>query len=153
VAAKSDRLEMPFQQVAQSLRSADVASAPAAMVRVTNVHAIALRIAQPEAPAVELHVTERAGEIRVAVKTQDAGLQTSLRQDLGSLSNSLERAGYRAQTFVPIVDAARRLQGEFRMERESQQGFSNRGGRDAEQQQSRQQRDSKKWIEELENLA
>lgn len=132
---------------------------PASTLHANPIHTIALRIAQADAPAVDLHVTERAGEIHVAVRTPDAGLQASLRQDLGALSNSLERAGYRAETFVPRESATQTLrtaQPDFRNDRESQSGFSGRGSSDQQQQRrdSRQQRDPQraKWIQELENL-
>jgi hypothetical protein len=66
-----------------------------------SIQDISLRIAQPQASSVDLRVTERAGEIQVFVRTPDPALQTSLRQDLNALTTSLERAGYRADTFVP----------------------------------------------------
>jgi hypothetical protein len=69
------------------------------------VQEIALRIAQPDRPALDLRVTQREGEIHVAVRTPDTGLETALRQDLGALTSSLERAGYRIETFVPRESA------------------------------------------------
>ncbi len=112
---------------------------------------ITVRISQPDSPAVDLHVTERAGEIHVAVRTSDAELQTSLRQDLGSLTSSLERAGYHAETFVPRAAAA--SQSNLREERQ-QQGSAGRGGSQSESGNGRQkgQREQRgpSWTEELE---
>ncbi len=139
-----------------ALRSADASVAPLFAQpshHATPLQQIALRIATGDAPAVELRVAERAGEIHVSVHTPDAGLQTSLRQDLGTLSNSLERSGYHAETFVP--QTARAAQSELRSQRESQPGFSRREGGSPQEQQSRDQRKQRdgrvKWIEELEN--
>jgi hypothetical protein len=115
------------------------------------VQEIAVRIERPDMAPVDLHVTERAGEIHVAVRTADTELQTSLRQDLSSLSNSLERAGYHSETFVP---RAAGLQTSLREERPAQQGFSGRGGSQGEsgsgkQKGQREQRGAS-WLQELE---
>ncbi len=112
---------------------------------------ISVRISPPDSPVVDLHVTERGGEIHVAVRTADTELQTSLRQDLGTLTSSLERAGYHAETFVPRAGPA--SQSTLRDERQ-QQGFSGRGGSHSEsgsgkQKEQRQPRGAS-WLEELE---
>ena len=110
---------------------------------------IAVRISQPDSPVVDLHVTERGGEIHVAVRTPDAELQTSLRQDLGTLTNSLERAGYHTEAFVPR--AASSSQTNLRGEQQPQQGSSGRGGSNGEsgsgKQKQREQRGAS-WLED-----
>jgi len=117
------------------------------------VQEIAVRISQPDSPAVDVHVTEHAGEIHVAVRTPDVELQASLRQDLGTLTNSLERAGYHAETIVPR--AAGGAQMNLRDERPgTQPGFSGRGGSQGEsgsgkQKGQREQRGTN-WLEEQE---
>jgi hypothetical protein len=139
----------------------DPATQPAATnpLAVTNtvqnptVQEIAVRISLPDSPAVDLHVTERAGEIHVAVRTADVELQTTLRQDLGSLTSSLERAGYHAETFVPRAAAGSPMN--QREDRQgSQPGFSGRGGSNGEagngkQKGSREQR-GRSWLEQQE---
>lgn len=118
------------------------------------VQEIAVRISRPEEPAVDLHVMERGGEIHVAVRTPDVELQTSLRQDLGTLAGSLERAGFHAETYVPRAAAGAQMN--LREERQAgQQGFSNRGGsQDSPKQQKRGRPGSwvtgGSWLEELE---
>src|SRR5262249_44714902 len=67
----------------------------------SSVREIAVRIAPPQAPSVDVHLVARRGEVQVSVRTADGGLQTSLQQDLGTLVNSLERSGTRAEVFVP----------------------------------------------------
>ncbi|HEY6358704.1 MAG TPA: hypothetical protein VIX35_10695, partial [Vicinamibacterales bacterium] len=117
-----------LSSAADTMRAAE--SAPAAQVApaapAAPVQEIAVRIARPDAPAVDLHVVDRAGEIHVAVRTPDTELQTSLRQDLGTLTNSLERAGFHAETFVPR--AASGAQTNLREDRQNHQGSSGRGG-------------------------
>ncbi len=134
------------------------------------VQEIALRIAQPDRPALDLLVTERAGEIHVAVRTPDAGLETALREDLGTLTGSLERAGYRTETFVPResagVPASGALNtlsgaqspnlnsGDDRQKHES--GWSGRqSGDPGGHPQQKRQRDPRPqdWLNEMENQA
>ena len=66
---------------------------------------ISLRVDRPEAPPVDLHMVERGGEVHVTVRTADAALQTSLRQDLGNLVRTLEHTGFKAETIVPTAPA------------------------------------------------
>jgi hypothetical protein len=68
---------------------------PAARVPASG---IAMRVAPPGAAPVDVQLTDRAGQIHVAVRTQDPALETSLRRDLGALVASLERSGFRAQS-------------------------------------------------------
>jgi hypothetical protein len=51
--------------------------------------------------SVDIRIAQRAGEIQVSVHTPDPALQANLRQDLPTLVNSLDRAGFDAQTFLP----------------------------------------------------
>jgi len=143
----------------EALRAA-APSAPAVAHAGSPIREIAVRIAPPQAPAVDVHLIERGGQINVAVRTPDGGLQTTLRQDLGSLVNSLERAGYRAEAFAPrdgVQQAAISTQTNSQNSREeSQTGSGERGNAfgDSQQggQQQQRQRDPRaaKWIEELE---
>jgi len=55
---------------------------------------IAVRIENPGAAAIDLHVAGRGAQVHVEVRTNDAGMQAALREDLGSLVHSLDRAGY-----------------------------------------------------------
>jgi hypothetical protein len=51
--------------------------------------------------SVEVRVLERAGEVRLSVRTPDTELATSLRQQLGDLVGRLEQTGYQAETWRP----------------------------------------------------
>jgi hypothetical protein len=50
---------------------------------------------------VELRLSERAGDIHVAVRTPDSQLAESLRGDLPSLSSKLEQSGYHSEMWKP----------------------------------------------------
>ena len=151
----------PVPSAVEALRAAAPAAPAASAHASAPVREIAVRIASPQAPAVDVHLIERGGQINVAVRTPDGGLQTSLRQDLGSLVNSLERAGYRAEAFAPrdgVQQASISTQTNSQNSREeSQTGSGDRGTAfgDSQQggQQQQKQRDPRaaKWIEELEN--
>jgi hypothetical protein len=78
-------------------RLADPIAEPAARVATAN-KGLTLRIDGPDQSSVDVHVTGRPGQVRVAVRTGDAGLSTALRQDLGTLVDSLARSGFHAQS-------------------------------------------------------
>ena len=143
---------------AQTPRAPEPPVAAPAPTPATPVQQIAVRIPQDGGAPVDLQITERGGEIHVSVRTADTAMQTSLRQDLGTLSNSLERAGYRAEMFTPretsAVPAAREMQTSTNLRDEREQPGS--GGGSGNPQQGRQQQSSrdqrqKNWLEELEN--
>jgi hypothetical protein len=103
----------PVHSAPITVKPADSPAAPAATPEVKDLtpvhtgsgqtHQIEVRIARPESSPVDLQVAQRAGQIQVVVRTPDAGLETALRQDLGTLVHSLERSGFQAETFVPVA--------------------------------------------------
>jgi hypothetical protein len=142
-----------------------VSSPPA--VRQTAAREIALRVAAPDAAPVDIHVSQRGGQVHVAVRTPDAALGSSLRQDLGTLVSSLDRAGYRAEVFTPSSLTAHSV-AEFRTQSAQQQDASASGergsshdpdrhsggrGNQQQQQQHRQRDHHAAWIEFLEKAA
>jgi len=141
-------------------RMAEVPMVPPALAPSAPAQQIAVRVSPKDGASVDLHVAERGGEIHVSVRTPDEALQTSLRQDLETLANSLERAGYRAETFTPreIAVAAPRegaMQPSNSRGNDSDAPAGGRGGsgnssNPRQQQQSRGQ-NAKNWLEELEN--
>jgi hypothetical protein len=52
---------------------------------------------------VDVRLSERSGEVRVAVRTPDPQLANSLRSDLPGLSARLEQTGFRAETWHPAL--------------------------------------------------
>lgn len=81
--------------------SQSVLSQSTSSAGIPRVREMTLRIAAPDSSTVDVQVNQRQGEVFVAVRTADQGLQASLRQDLPQLVTSLDRAGFRAETFVP----------------------------------------------------
>lgn len=67
----------------------------------TPAAGISLRIATPGAAPVDVQMAERGGQVHVAVRTSDPGLESSLRQDLNTLVDSLERSGFRSEVLTP----------------------------------------------------
>jgi hypothetical protein len=120
---------------------------------------LSIQVGQANQEKVELRVTERAGEVHVAVRTADVDLQNGLRQSLPELVHRLEGQGYRADAWRPAgvvsaatpVTEARQSSPDFqRGDSQSQQGWSQqeRGQHDHNHSQRPQ------WVEELEgNLA
>ena len=147
--------------VAQTLRTPEPPAAAPAPFSSAPAQEITVRIAPPNSMPVDLHVSQRGGEIHVSVRTPDAGLQTSLRQELGTLTSSLERAGYRAETFTPrdaIFPVAREMAVQTSANsrgNESQTPSGGRGGSgnpsNPRQQQQPRRQNPKNWLEELEN--
>jgi len=150
----------PSVNVADALRTSEPPAPPAAMPS-APVQQIAVRIAPAGAVPVDLHVSQRAGEIHVSVRTADAAMQTSLRQDLPTLVNSLERAGYRAEMFssrdtaVHAASPAMNFRDDRAQTGSNGAGSNGRGGSGTFSQEGQQQprRDPrrKNWLEELEN--
>lgn len=78
---------------------APVAPRPAA------AHDIQLQLAGQGDQKVEVRVSERAGDMRVEVRTPDSGLAGNLREDLPALASRLEQTGFRAETWHPAGTA------------------------------------------------
>jgi hypothetical protein len=88
------------QALGEALRASEPLQA-APTPSTPSTHQIIVRVSQAQSSPVDLQVTQRGGEVHVAVRTADPALQSSLRRDLPTLVNSLEHAGYRAETFTP----------------------------------------------------
>jgi hypothetical protein len=58
------------------------------------------------AERVELQVVERAGQVRVAVRSNDAQLTQSLQEQVGELVSRLEQTGFRTESWQPASAAA-----------------------------------------------
>lgn len=146
----------PFQAAADTIRTSEPNLPPAPPLRTGAVLQIAIRIAQPDSAPVDLRVIERSGQVHVDVRTMDADMQTSLRQDLGTLTNSLERAGYHAEAFTPAARAASAAQMSGNMSdsdrgQDSSQGRNDSGNFSGDRRQQQQQKRSGNWLEETED--
>jgi hypothetical protein len=69
--------------------------------RPAAAHDIQLQVGGEGNSRVEVRVTERAGDVHVAVRTADTRLAGELREDLPALATRLEQTGFRAETWRP----------------------------------------------------
>jgi hypothetical protein len=145
----------PFQSTAEALRTSEPSLPAAPPLRSGAAQEIAIRIAQPDASTIDLRVVERSGELHVDVRTSDTAMQASLRQDLGTLTSSLEKAGYHSETFTPSATLNRATSsGQTGQQDERQDPSQNRGGTgnfSGDRRQQQQQKRPSTWLEELEN--
>jgi hypothetical protein len=66
-----------------------------------SVHAFQIKLESAGTPEpVQVHVRERAGEIRIDVRGPDLALNQELRQDLPSLLRNLEEQGFRSPAWI-----------------------------------------------------
>lgn len=150
-------LEITRPAAVDAIRNAEPVQ-PDAPVRVTGpVQAITVRISQPDTPAVDVHVLERGQQIQVDVRTPDPTAQSSLREELGTLVNSLQRAGYRAETFTPpqsveLKAASSEMSSQEDRDRGEANPGNSGGGGSSDRQPPHKQRDQRAqaWFEELE---
>jgi hypothetical protein len=145
--------------VAHTAPATEVVDKPAA----APAQRISLSVSDSDNQRVEVHLMERAGEVRVSVRTADEGLTHSMRADLGSLSGKLTQSGYSTESFAPTGANT----SSFSNQRQPSEGRESSGGnrqnpqqnQSGGQQQSlsdrREGRDERgrrpAWVEELEN--
>lgn len=143
------------QTAAEALRTSESELVAAPPARTGAAQEITIRIEQPDAAPVDLRVVERSGQVHIDVRTPDAAMQTSLREDLGTLTNSLQRAGYHAEMFTPASALGRTASSAQTSNQDDHQDSSqNRGGSGDSSEGRRQQQQQKRpgtWLEELED--
>jgi hypothetical protein len=117
---------------------------------------LSIQVGQTPQEKVELHLTERAGEMRMAVRAADPEMAHTLRQALPELVNRLEENGFRTEGWRPAGTVSET--GPLRETRESSSG--SRGGDPQQQsgwsqqqggQRGHSQSDRPKWVAELES--
>jgi hypothetical protein len=62
---------------------------------------LSIQVGRTQQERVDLHLTERAGELRVAVRAADPEMAHTLRQTLPELVNRLEENGFRTEAWRP----------------------------------------------------
>jgi hypothetical protein len=80
---------------------------PAPPVQTRAAHDIKFQVAGEGEQRVEVRVTERGGDVFVAVRTPDSRLAGDLRQDLPALAGRLEQSGFHATTWQPPATGER----------------------------------------------
>ncbi len=124
----------------------------AAEARTAAVKDIRFEVHGPD-QRVEVRLSERAGEVRVAVRTPDAGLAADLRENLPALSSRLEQAGFRTEALpheagTTAADAGR----DMHHSAESGNGDSGQGSRDSSGGQKDQQQQRPRLPDEISGL-
>lgn len=121
------------------------------------VNEIVMRISQPGAQNVDVQVSQKAGEVHVAVRTSDSDLAHGLRQGLPELTGRLESSGYRAETWRPAVSMAAPPQAATETRDSaargggSENGQSQSGGSKQESgRRNQNQQDQPRWVQDLE---
>jgi hypothetical protein len=117
--ASATTIQMTANAPAQSRESAPAKPAEAPEPNVRTTLETEPQVAKQTGPAreirlemgsadarVEVKLSERAGELKVAVRTPDSHLAERLRADLPALSSRLEDSGLRAETWRPSAVAA-----------------------------------------------
>jgi hypothetical protein len=93
-----DRVSAPQEAGPADRPQIDPGPEPA---RTAAAHDIRLQVGGDGAPRVELRLTERGGDVHVAVRTSDSRLAGELRADLPGLATRLEQSGFHATTWHP----------------------------------------------------
>jgi len=119
-----------------------------------SVRNISLRLTNAEQGAVQVRLSERAGELHISVRTPDTGLTRGLRDGLPDLMGRLQVNGYKAETWQPGGNGSHA--GQNHGQEAWSQGNSRQqpgGGGQQQNQQDRQPRDEQapQWVHELES--
>ena len=69
---------------------------------------LSFRIASGTADPIDIKLTDRAGQIHVAVRSSDAALTQSLQTNVSDLEGKLERSGFHTETHLPQHAASTR---------------------------------------------
>jgi hypothetical protein len=115
---------------------------------------ISMRLTQADSPAVDIRVIDRAGTVRVAVRTADADLAQNLQSGLGELVHRLEHRGFEAEVWTPHSLGVASSQSVRSGNQDTTSQNGGRNPRDASQQgnggQQSNGRSRPKWVAELE---
>jgi len=99
---------------------------------------------------VEVRLVERGGEVHVAVRTPDAHLADSLREDLPALSSRLTESGFRTETWRPGSSGAPEWHRQAEPSAGSPQDSSGQSRQDGRQQQPDDQQPARPKVPEEE---
>jgi hypothetical protein len=126
-----------------------------AAVKTGTASELSFSVSASDQQKVEVRVTDRAGEVRVSVRTPNEELASTLRSDLGSLTGKLSQSGYTTEAFAPAAHIGEFSRDQSNSPANQQQG----GGQDRNFNRQGQQQDSQQdgrarrpqWLDEFEN--
>lgn len=116
---------------------------------------ISLRLTGEDSTNIDVQLRQRAGQIQVAVRTDDPQLARSLQTDLGDLVGRLDNRGYKTEVWTPVAGRLATAMGE-QSGSSSGQGQPQHSGSGSGQQQKQEeknqsnQRQQPKWMAQLE---
>ncbi len=118
-----------------------------------SVREISLRLSNADQGAVQVRLSERAGELHVTVRTPDTGLTRGLRDGLPDLMGRLQVNGYRAETWQPGGNSSHGGQDQGQDARGNSQQRNGGGNPQQNSQQQQQQQDEQtpQWVREMES--
>ncbi len=125
-----------------------------------SVHDISLKLTSKDQASVQVRLSERAGELRVSVRTPDTGLTRDLRDGLSDLVGHLEHNGYRAESWQPggngsssAHDQAHDSPSQNNSSQQQNAGGSGSGNRQQQNARDHQEPETQtpKWVGELES--
>ena len=117
---------------------------------------ISIQVGPTQQQKVELQVMDRAGELRVGVRSADNDLAQGLRQGLSDLVGRLEQNGFRADAWRPgstisgVHGAGDTQLKESATQNQDSQGQGQSSQQSRQQQNNQQQQQRPQWVEELE---
>jgi len=114
---------------------------------------MSLQISSGDDTKVDVRLVERAGEVRVAVRTPDETLARTMREDLGSLTGKLSQTGFATESWAPARSGSSTFS-----EQHSPSGNQDGGSGQQQQQQQESQQEQQQgrgqrpaWLEEFDN--
>ncbi len=128
------------------------ATADAAVADSRPARDISLRLAVDHRPPVDVSVSDRAGEVRVAVRSADPAMAAQVRSGLSDLAERLDRRGFDAEIWRPPAPAAAKSESPGHLP--SRDGGAHERGapqdRGQEQRQGERRNQPPAWMEEIE---
>jgi hypothetical protein len=111
-----------------------------------------LRLSVDNKPSVDVRITDRAGEVHVAVRSADPEMAAQVRSGLSELTERLDRRGFDAEIWRPPAPLTARS--ENTSQQESRDGGSGRGtpeDRGHQPRDGQRQNQPPAWVEDMES--
>jgi hypothetical protein len=81
---------------------------------------VAIRLQNESGETINIKLVDQAGQVQVTVRSSDSSTAASLREDLSSLTNSLEKVGWKSEVSLPVGTSFEPVNETRHADRESQ---------------------------------
>lgn len=150
---------VPTQTPEQAPPASTQSTAPAHSdppVKTGTANELSFSVPANDQQKVEVRVIDRAGEVRISVRTPNEDLASTLRGDLSSLTGKLNQSGYATEAFAPASHSGGFSRDQNNAPPDQQQGGGGQdrsANRQGQQQNTQQDGRGKRpaWLDELEN--